>query len=110
MGDEWLFVDDKQVIKSHRPEPSDLIVLDEKFKKISIEKQNSPKRLEKAASQERFMKPSLVGLNGKTKYRSPWYINPKYWQQLSMIPEVNRKDIENRAKNLYYFLHRVLGC
>lgn len=110
MGDEWLFVedDDEKVAKSSRIESDDLYIIDEKFKKMSIEKQGFNK-VDRNFSQPQLLRApaSLANLKSKTsKYRSPWYINPKYWQQLSMIPEVNRKDTEERAKNLYYFLHK----
>lgn len=109
MGAEWLFVDDPELPKTNRACPDDIKLLDEKFSKVCIENPITYAKINRYRSQENLMKPSesLKSLNGKSnKYRCPWYIHPKHWQQLSKVPEVKKDDVQNRAKNLYYFLHK----
>lgn len=109
MGTDWLFVNDPELPKTNRACLDDVRLLDEKFSKVCIENPISPQKLNKYTRQESYLKipKSLTSIKGKSsKYRCPWYIHPKYWQQLSLAPETKKDDIQNRAKNLYYFLHK----
>jgi hypothetical protein len=111
MGSDWKFSIDEKYPKTSRRDQDDIKEIDEKFKKIQIispkplDHQQSepmlgnlqPKKTLKHVASENFSKP---------RYRSPWYIDPKQWNYLAKAPETNRNYIENRSKNLYYFLHK----
>jgi hypothetical protein len=113
MGADWYFVPDVQMPRTSRYGGERLETIDERFKNMCIDsgkqsddmnRRRSENVIGKAIlSQEIEKKSASVK---KFKYRSPWYIPAKHWQKLAEIPEVNKDYMENRAKNLYYFLHK----
>ena len=111
MGSDWNFVPDTNIPKTTRLKAPELDIIDEKFQNIIIEPLGQPNKVEKLnliKSQSKYIMPSKESESkvNSARYRSPWYIPPKYWQRLAAIPEKNTEYIENRAKNLYYFLHK----
>lgn len=114
MGSDWNFVDDPKLPKTTRFESAEIKTIDYKFSCMQLHTSRS-KPLQSQQSEASFAKPlpklpnssSMPSITQKSaKYRSPWYIPPKYWQKLSSISEANNNLIENRAKNFYYYLHK----
>ena len=115
MGSDWYFVPDVKLPKTSRYNPEKLDEIDTKFKNMYIEPDVPIGKLNRKQSEELFVKAissrALAKAETEAKlkslrYRSPWYIPPKHWQKLAQIPEVNMDYAENRAKNLYYYLHK----
>jgi hypothetical protein len=117
MGSDWCFVPDAEIPKTSRVQPLSLGEIDEKFNRVKLIENKSAKKLSRHTSEHLLHKGQSKLLQTtsekdlkalSSRYRSPWYINPKQWQQLALIPEKNTDFLVNRAKNLYYFLHKSM--
>ncbi|OMJ96008.1 hypothetical protein SteCoe_383 [Stentor coeruleus] len=114
MGSDWYFVPDTEFPKTVRLQPLKLDEIEEKFTNIQVETYRNEKKLSRNLSENSFQmqkskiiqNPSEQNAKVSARYRNPWYIHPKYWQQLALIPEKNTDFLKSRAKNLYYFLHK----
>lgn len=104
MGADWNFVADTEIPKTSKFNGMELEEIEEKFqnfgshcfdidkpRKQLVQSQSKPKEFEKIS---------------RLRYQSPWYIAPKHWEKLAKLPEIQKKQAEHRAKNLYYFLHK----
>ena len=115
LGSDWNFILDPSIPKSSHIDLNPIEAIDEKFYNIMIDTTRSAKTIDQKTNEQRLLKSQSSKILSQTKqpskshlrYRSPWYIAPKYWQQLAKIPEVPINQVERRAKNLYYFLHKA---
>ncbi|OMJ94405.1 hypothetical protein SteCoe_2458 [Stentor coeruleus] len=117
IGSDWYFVPDTEIPKTSRVQPPKLREINEKFNHVKLIENKSTKKLSRHTSEHLHYKgqSKMVQTTSEknlkvlsTRYKSPWYINPQQWQQLALIPEKNTDFLVNRAKNLYYFLHKSM--
>ncbi|CAG9333747.1 unnamed protein product [Blepharisma stoltei] len=77
-----------------------------KFKNKRFTKKTTKK---KEKTENHDLKPKRIkhlSLDPDVKqYKSPWYVQPKYWDKLALIPAVQYGKERERAANIYYHLH-----